>query len=84
MLEFLWPFLASVAVTLLLRQMDKSNLNLENLKTLWSAAKKNSGNYKEKKEELKDATTRFDMLLIQSEQQVKLLMISRRRRKTPY
>lgn len=74
MLEFLWPFLASVAVTLLLRQMDKSNLNLRKLKNFMERGKKELQEItREKKEELKDATTRFDMLLIQSEQQVKTL-----------
>ena len=75
MLEFFLPFLASVLITLLLRQMDKSNLNLRKLKNFMERGQKELQEIaRTKKEELKDATTRFDMLLIQSDQQVKLLL----------
>jgi chromosome segregation ATPase len=75
MLELLLPFLASVLITLLLRQMDKSNLNLRKLKNFMERGQKELQEIASaKKEELKDATTRFDMLLMQSDQQVKLLL----------
>ena len=75
MLELLLPFLASVLITLLLRQMDKSNLNLRKLKNFMERGQKELQEIaRTKKEELKDARTRFDMLLMQSDQQVKLLL----------
>jgi len=68
MLELSIPFLASVVITILLRRLDKSNINLRKLKTLIERGQKELIDIAlQKKEELKDAGTQLDLLLINSD-----------------
>ena len=63
MLEFFLPFLASVLITLLLRQMDKSNLNLRKLKNFMERGQKELQEIaRTKKEELKEYQTNYQNL----------------------
>ncbi|MDH4198810.1 MAG: hypothetical protein OEV66_00365 [Spirochaetia bacterium] len=68
MLELSIPFLASVIITILLRRLDKSSINLRKLKTLIERGQKELVDIAlQKKEELKDASTQLDLLLINSD-----------------
>jgi len=67
MIELIYPFLGSVIITILLRRLDKSNLNLKKLKTIIEKGQKEILELTiEKKEELRDATSKFDLLLTDS------------------
>lgn len=68
MLELSLPFLASVVVTILLRRMDKSNVNLRKLKTLIERGQKELVEIAQrKKEELQDTGAQLDLMLINSQ-----------------
>ncbi len=65
MLEYALPVAASVFFTLFLRRLDKSNVNLKKIKAIAERAERELAELTlKKKEELKDATVRFDSLLI--------------------
>ncbi len=68
MLEYALPIAASVFVILLLRRLDRSNVNLKKIKGVAERAEKELAELTlVKKEELKDATIRFDSLLLNAE-----------------
>lgn len=68
MLEYALPVAASVFFTLFLRRLDKSNVNLKKIKAIAERAERELGDLTlKKKEELKDATIRFDSLLINAD-----------------
>jgi len=64
MVEYALPVAASVFFTLFLRRLDKSNVNLKKVKAIAERAERELAELTlKKKEELKDATIRFDSLL---------------------
>ncbi|MBN8221461.1 MAG: hypothetical protein J0L53_11095 [Spirochaetes bacterium] len=68
MLEYALPVAASVFFTLFLRRLDKSNVNLKKVKAIAERAERELADLTlKKKEELKDATIRFDSLLINAD-----------------
>jgi DNA repair exonuclease SbcCD ATPase subunit len=68
MLEYALPVAASVFFTLFLRRLDKSNVNLKKIKAIAERAERELAELTlKKKEELKDATIRFDSLLINAD-----------------
>ena len=68
MLEYALPVAASVFFTLFLRRLDKSNVNLKKIKAIAERAERELAEMTlKKKEELKDATVRFDSLLINAD-----------------
>lgn len=68
MLEYALPVAASVFFTLFLRRLDKSNVNLKKIKAIAERAERELGDLTlKKKEELKDATIRFDSILINAD-----------------
>ncbi len=71
MLELAIPFFGSVAISLLLRRLDKNNVNLRRLKTIVERGQRElEDTARLRVEELRDATTRFDMLLVSSDKQL--------------
>ncbi len=65
MLELAIPFLGSLAVFFLFRRLDSANVNLRKLKNIMEKGQRDIQEItQKKKEELKDATTRFDLLVI--------------------
>ncbi len=74
--ELAIPFVASVFITLILRRLDKSNLNMRKLKNLIERGQKELLELTlQKKEELQDATTQFDLLLVNSEKYLNSLKV---------
>ena len=70
-IELILPFLGSVFVTWLLRRLDKSNINLKKIKGILESGEKRLHNIVlEKTENLKDATTDFDILQINTLKQL--------------
>ncbi|MBL8034008.1 MAG: hypothetical protein JNJ69_09920 [Leptospiraceae bacterium] len=68
MLEYALPVAASVFFTLFLRRLDKSNVNLKKIKAIAERAERELAELTlKKKEELKDATIRFDSILINAD-----------------
>ncbi|MBS0619613.1 MAG: hypothetical protein JSR44_15620 [Spirochaetes bacterium] len=68
MLEYALPVAASVFLTLFLRRLDKSNVNLKKVKAIAERAERELAELTlKKKEELKDATIRFDSMLINAD-----------------
>ncbi len=68
MLEYALPVAASVFFTLFLRRLDKSNVNLKKIKAIAERAERELSDLTlKKKEELKDATIRFDSILINAD-----------------
>ena len=70
-MELILPFLGSVFVFLLLRRLDKHNINLKKIKGMLDAGERRLHNIVLKKtEDLKDATTEFDILQINAQKQI--------------
>ncbi len=68
MVEMLIPFAGAVFVTLLLRRLDKSNVNLRKLRTLIDRGISDMEEISaRKKEELNDATVKFDFIRIETD-----------------
>ncbi|HRP69215.1 MAG TPA: hypothetical protein PLY93_06765 [Turneriella sp.] len=74
MLEYALPVAAAVLVTLFLRRLDKSNVNLKKIKAIAERAERELAELTlKKKEELKDATIRFDSILINADKYLSAL-----------
>ncbi len=74
MLEYALPVAASLFFTLFLRRLDKSNVNLKKIKAIAERAERELAELTlKKKEELKDATVRFDSLLINADKYLGML-----------
>ena len=68
MLELAIPLAASVLITILLRRLDRSNVNMRKLKTIIERGQKELSEITlRKKEELNDATTQFDLVLVNAD-----------------
>ena len=76
MLELLFPFLGSVFITLLLRRLDKSNVNMKKIKNLIERGERDlSDIVLRKKEELKDKTSEFNLLIFDLDKYISKLKI---------
>ena len=72
--ELFLPFLGSIFVFWLLRRLDKGNINLKKIKGMLDAGERRLHDIVLKKaEELKDATTEFDILQVNAQKQIESL-----------
>ncbi|MCB1145598.1 MAG: hypothetical protein KDK38_02255, partial [Leptospiraceae bacterium] len=68
MLELLMPFAASVVVTLLLRRLDRNNAHVNKIRKVVERGQKEMNELtRAKREELLDATTQFDLILVNAD-----------------